>query len=67
MERLGAVAGTFKMKEADLTAEERMAYRDRVEGSDFNVDEDEEAHDEDYNASDGLTINFTQTELEDPW
>ena len=66
MERLGASAGAFKMKEAELTAEERMAYRDRVEGSDFNVDEDEQPHDDDYDSKEGVTISFTQTELEDP-
>ena len=54
------------MKEVVLTAEERMAYRDRVEGSDFNVDEEEQAHDDDYDSKEGVTINFTQTELEDP-
>ena len=54
------------MKEVVLTAEERMAYRDRAEGSDFNVDEEEQAHDDDYDSKEGVTINFTQTELEDP-
>lgn len=63
MERLGAVAGAFKMREADLTAEERMAYRDRVEESDLNVDEDDQVRDED--GEDGVRIHFIQTELEE--
>ena len=63
MERLGAVAGTFKMKEAELSADEKMAYRDHDQSEDFNVDEEDQVRDED--DDDGVTIHFIQTETDD--
>jgi hypothetical protein len=61
MERLGAVAGSFKMKEIELSAEDRMAYRDRDDVSEFNADE-EEAEEE---GGEGTTVRFSGVEMAD--
>ncbi len=61
MERLGAVAGSFKMKEIELSAEDRMAYRDRDDVSEFNADEDEPEEE----GEEGTTVRFSGVEMAD--
>jgi hypothetical protein len=65
MERLGAVAGNFKMQEVNLGVVERMAYRDRAQdrdGSEFEVDNEER---DDEEGVDGIAVRFSGTEMDE--
>ena len=45
-----------------MSAQEKMAYRDTRESSDFNVDEVENEEEEE---QDGIAIRFSGTEIDD--